>query len=121
MDSKETSQQPLEESLTITIKSSSRNVFFAKVIMFLSLTLIVGHFYTQTAAKNYERGRELTQEKYLEKFDEYKGELLSSSNNSMSNPMTATFLALFVLSLLIGSYELTALAIGFIIGKVIRR
>jgi hypothetical protein len=119
MDSKETPQQPPEESLTFTIKSSRRNVFFAKVIMFLILTLAGGYFYGQEAAREYERGRELTREKYLEKYDEYKGELLSFKDTS--NPIVSTFTILLVLSFLIGSYELTALAISFIIGKVIRR
>ncbi len=68
---------------------------------------------------DYEKGRELTQEKYLEGFVEYKGNLLSSKENA--NVPLATFIMFIVVSSLIGSYELAALIVGFMIGKLIRR
>lgn len=119
MDSTETPQQSPEESLTFTIKRSSRNVYFAKMIIVLGLTLLGGYFFVKDGAQKYERGRELTQEKYLERFVEYKGALLKAKQ--YDNPILSTFVMLIVVSFLIGSYELTALIIGFIIGKVIRR
>jgi hypothetical protein len=119
MDSTETPQQPPEESLTFIIKRSSKNVFFAKMIILLGLTLLGGYFFTQDSARKYERGRELTQEKYLERFDEYKGALLNAKQ--YDNQLLYTFVMFIVVSFLIGSYELTALIIGFLIGKVIRR
>lgn len=120
MDSTETPQKPPEESLTFIIRRSSRNVFLAKIIILSGLTLLGGYFFVQDGARKYERGRELTQEKYLEKFDEYKGALLNAKQYS-DNPLFSTFIMLIVVSFLIGSYELTALIIGFLIGKVIRR
>lgn len=119
MDSTETPQQPPEESLTFIIKRSSRNVFFAKMIILLGLTLLGGSFFAQDGAQKYKRGRELTEEKYLERFDEYKGALLNAKQ--FDNPLLSTFTMLILVSFLIGSYELTALIIGFLIGKVIRR
>ncbi|UKO99947.1 hypothetical protein [Nostoc sp. UHCC 0870] len=115
----ETPPIPSEESVTFSIKKSSRNAFFAKMIILLTLTLLLGYFYGQDGARRYEKGRELTQEKYLEKFDEYKGALLNGKQ--FENPLLSTFAAFIVISFLIGSYELTALIIGFLIGKVIRR
>lgn len=76
-------------------------------------------FFTQYETQNYEKGRELMQEKYLEGFDEYKGSLLSSKETA--NVPVATLVMFLMVSSLIGSYELTALLIGFIIGKLIRR
>ena len=73
----------------------------------------------QDGARKYEKGRELTQEKYLARFDEYKGALLNAKQ--YDNPALATFAMFLVVSFLIGSYELTALIIGLIIGKLIRR
>jgi hypothetical protein len=119
MNSTEAPQQPPEESLAFIIKRSSRNVFFAKMIILVGLTLLGGYFLSQDGARKYERGRELTQEKYLERFDEYKGALLNAKQ--YENPLLSTFAMLIVLSFLIGSYELAALTLGFIIGKVIRQ
>lgn len=118
MDSMETPQLSPKESVTFSIKKSSRNIFFAKIIILLSLTLLGGYFFAQNGARQYEKGRELTQEKYLERFDEYKGALLNAKQ--YDNPLMSTFVMFIVISFLIGSYELTALIIGFLIGKVLR-
>lgn len=120
MDSTETPPQPPEESLTFIIKRSSRNVFFAKIIILLGLSLLGSYFFAQDGIRKYERGQELTQEEYLERFDEYKGALLNGKQQ-YENPLFSTFIMLIVLSFLIGSYELTAVIIGFLIGKVIRQ
>ena len=119
MDSTESPQQRPEESVTFVIRKSTRNVFFAKILILLGLTLLGGYGFARHSANQYERGRELTQEKYLERFDGYKGSLLSAKQ--YDNPLLSIFVMLIVVSFLIGSYELTALIIGFIIGKVIRQ
>ncbi|MBW4532596.1 MAG: hypothetical protein KME09_01535 [Pleurocapsa minor HA4230-MV1] len=119
MDSTEPPQQRPEESVTFVISKSTRNVFFAKILILLGLTLLGGYWFARKSANDYERGCELTQEKYLERFDEYKGALLNAKQ--YDNPLYSTFLMLIVVSFFIGSYELTTLIIGFIIGKVIRR
>jgi hypothetical protein len=115
----ETPQIPPEESVTFSIKKSSRNSFFAKMIILLILTLVGGYFFAQEGTRQYEKGRELTQEKYLERFDEYKGALLN--RKQFENPLLSTITMFIFVSFLIGSYELTVLIIGFLIGKVIRR
>ncbi len=121
MDSTKTPQQSPEESLTfiIKIKGVNRNVFFAKMIILLGLSLLLGYSVAQVNSRKYERGRELTQEKYLKGFGEYKGELLEAKRGD--DPLFSTFITLIVLTILIFSYESTALIIGFLIGKVIRR
>ena len=118
MGSAETSQQHSEESLTFMVRKSTRNVFLAKIFILLSLTLVGGYLFAQDGAQKYERGRELTKEKYLERFDQYKGALLNAKQ--YDNPLLSSFVMLILVSFLIGSYELTALMIGFIIGKLIR-
>ena len=90
----------------------------AKLILLLGLTAFASYLFIQDAARQYEKGRGLTQEKYLEKFDEYKGYLLNSK--PYTNVPFSTFVMFIFVSFLIGSYELTALMIGFIIGKLIR-
>jgi hypothetical protein len=119
MDSQGTPQQHSDESLSFVVKKSTKNVFIAKVIILLSLSFLGGYFFAKDGARKYEKGRELTQEQYLARFDEYKGALLNAKQ--YDNPALATFVMLIVVSFLIGSYELTALIIGFIIGKLLRR
>jgi predicted PurR-regulated permease PerM len=113
-------KQSPEETLTLTVKKSTRNVFFAKMIILLGLTLFTSYFYVQDVNRKYERGHKLTKEKYLEEFDEYKGILLNYKKQ-LENPLFSTFIVLIMVSFLIGSHELTALGIGFIIGKLPRR
>ena len=119
MESNEIPQRPSKESVTFRINKSSRNVIIAKIFILVGLTLVGSHFFAQNAAQQYKQGRELTQEEYIERFDEYKGRLLNAKQ--YDNPLVAGFAMLMVLSFLIGSYELTALLIGFLIGKVIKR
>lgn len=119
MDSQETSQQHSNEHLSFVVKRSTKNVFIAKVIILVSLSFLAGYFFAKDGAERYEKGRELTQEQYLARFDEYKGTLLNAKQ--FDNPPLATFVMFILVSFLIGSYELTALIIGFIIGKLIRR
>lgn len=119
MNSAEKNQTGSEESVTFSIKRSSRNAFLAKVIILLSLSLLGGHFLAQHNFQQYEQGRALTQEKYMEGYDQYQSKLLSAKQ--YDNPLMTTFVMLMVLSFFIGSYELTALIVGLLIGKVIRR
>jgi hypothetical protein len=118
MDSTESPQQQSDATVTFTVRRSTRNRFLAKLILLLGLTAFGSHFFIQNAAKEYKKGRELTQEKYLARFDEYKGSLLNLK--TYTNAPFSTFVMFIVVSFLIGSYELTALIIGLIIGKLIR-
>jgi len=120
MDSKEQSQQQSEEKLTFTIRTSTKNRIMAKLIIFLFLTGCFNYFFSQQAAKEYEKGKELTVQEYLENFDEYKSDLIASKNYT-NQPALTFFVSLIVVSFLIGSYELMALIIGFIIGKLIKQ
>jgi len=115
----ESPQQQPEEQVTFVLKRSTRNVWLAKILILLSLSFLGGYLFTQDGARKYEKGRELTEEKYQEKFNEYRATLLNAKQ--YDNPLFATFIMLIMVSFLIGSYELTALVIGFLIGKVIRR
>lgn len=115
----ETPQLPPEEKVTFSIRRSSRNTFFAKLLILLSLTVLAGQFFAQNGAREYEKGRNLTEEKYLEGFDEYKGALLEGKQ--YDDPLIATFVMFIIVSFLIGTYELTTIILGFLIGKVIRR
>lgn len=118
MDFNQVPPQKQEDNFTLTVKKSSRNVLFAKVLILLALSITGGYFFAKNGAQRYEKGRELTQEQYLEGFDEYKGALLNAKQ--FDNLPFSIFVMLMVMSFLIGSYELTALIIGFMIGKVIK-
>jgi len=120
MNSKEPKEQLSEEKLTFTITKSTKNIFFAKILILLGLTIGGGYLFTQTAAQQYKKGQELTQEQYSERFYQYKGSLLINKQY-YENPLFSTFVILIMVSFLIASYELTALSIGFIIGKVIKQ
>ncbi len=85
----------------------------------MSLSFFGGYFFAKDGARKYEKGRELTQQEYLARFDEYKGSLLNAKQ--YDNPTLATFVMLIIVSFMIGYYELMALIIGLIIGKLIRR
>jgi hypothetical protein len=119
MNSPEPPQQRPEESLTLIIKKPTRNIFFAKILILLGLSLGFGYWFARDSSQRYETGRELTQEKYLERFDEYKGNLIS--RRQQENPVLSTLVMFITMSFLIGSYELTALMIGLMIEKMIRR
>jgi hypothetical protein len=118
MDFPEPPQQQSDEKLTFTIRRATRNRWLAKLILLLGLTAFGSHWFIQTSAQQYENGRELTKEKYLERFDEYKGKLLNSK--TYTNAPFSAFVMLITVSFLIGSYELTVVIIGLIIGKLIR-
>ncbi|UJB73228.1 hypothetical protein HRE53_31490 (plasmid) [Acaryochloris sp. 'Moss Beach'] len=120
MASTETPQPSSGDSVTFVIRKSGRNVFIAKMIILVGFSLLTGHLYTQDGIQSYERGRELTQEQYLEGYEEYKGKLLQEGGQK-SNPIFSTFVAFIGFTILIFSYELTAIMIGFLIGKVIKR
>jgi hypothetical protein len=119
MNSTEPPQPSSPETVTFTIRRSSRNVFFAKILILLGLILVSGQFYAHDNAKKYQKGRELTKEKHLADFEERRSSLLNFKQ--YESPIVATFIMLIYISILIGGYELLALVIGLMIGKVIRR
>ncbi len=117
MNSLEPDLQP-DRNISIKIQSSVRNQFVARVILVTILSVVFGIFYANIATKNYQKGSQLTQEKYLKNFDRYKSSLMNDS--APQHPAASIFVSLIVISFLIGSYELAALAISLIIGKVFK-
>ncbi len=112
------SQQPSDENNTIKIGNSIKNQIIAKSILAIAFAIAIGIFYAKDATSKYEKGQQLTQEKYLKNFDLYKGSLMNG--NAPQHPAAAIFVSLMMMSFLIGSYELAALAISLIIGKVLK-
>lgn len=118
MNSPELNQQPLDENITTSIKHPVRNQLIARAILIVLLSSALGIFYAKDANEKYQKGSQLTQEKYLKNFDRYKSSL--TTNLAPKHPGAAIFVSLIMMSFLIGSYELAALAISLIIGKVSR-
>jgi hypothetical protein len=118
MNSPEPNQQLSDKSITIDIKSSFRNQLVARTVLVILFSGALGIFYAQDATEKYQKGTELTQEKYVKNFDRYKSSLMSG--NAPTHPVAAIFICLIMMSFLIGSYELAALAISLIIAKVFR-
>lgn len=112
------SQQDSTESTTIKIGNSIRNKMIAKAIVTIALATAFGIYVAKEATSQYERGQQLTQEKYLKNFDRYKNSLIGTSG--LQNPAASIFVSLMMMSFLIGSYELAALAIKLIVAKVLR-
>jgi hypothetical protein len=114
----DSSQQHSEESTTIKIGKLIKNRIIAKSILAIALATALGIFYAKDATSKYEKGQQLTQEKYIKDFDRYKNSLMNG--NAPQHPAASIFVSLMLMSFLIGSYELAALAISLIIGKVLR-
>jgi len=119
MDFNKAAQPNSEDSVTLIVKKSTRNIWLAKVIILLGLSFIGGYFFAMQGATNYQTGSELTEQEYLATFEEYRAELLEGE--SYANVPVATFTMLILVSFLIGSYEFAAVIIGFMVGKVIGR
>ncbi len=118
MNSPELNQQSSDNNITIGIKSSVRNQLIARTIIVIILSSALGIFFAKDANEKYQKGSELTQEKYLKNFDRYKNSLMSG--NAPTHPAMAILVSLMMISFLIGSYELAALAISLMIRKVFK-
>ncbi len=118
MNSSDLSQQNLDSSITIKIKNLSRNKLIAKIILASSFAVILGLFYNKNSQEKYEVGLQLTPAKHQKNYEKYKISLMSEY--APRNPATSIFIMLIIMSFLIGSYELAALAISLIIGKVFK-
>jgi hypothetical protein len=117
MDSTEPRQNP-DETLTFVIKRSTRSRVLAKLILLVGLTAFGSYWVIQNSAQKYEKGRRLTKEEYEAGFDRYKRSLLSAEQLS-DKPLTS-FVMLMTVSFFFGSYELVALLLGLMIGKLSR-
>ncbi len=78
MHSPEPQEQDSKEKLTFNITKSTRNVFLAKLLILLGLTVGSSYLFTQAGIQQYQKGLELTKEQYVEKFDQYKASLLNA-------------------------------------------
>jgi hypothetical protein len=117
MDSTEPQQNP-DERLTFTIKRSTRSRVLAKLILLLGLAAFGSYWVIQSSTQRYERGQKLTKEDYVAGFDRYKRDLLGSEQ--LTNKPLASFAMMMMVSFFFGSYELVALLLGLMIGKLIR-
>jgi hypothetical protein len=108
-----------EETVTITIKKLARNALLAKFIVVIGLTALFSHYWIKEASQDYEEGKKLTPQIYIEKYEEQKGKLLQSGRYAENQPLTITA-AFIVIAILVGSYEVMVLVIGLLIGKLIR-
>jgi hypothetical protein len=118
MSSTEPLQQQSEDKVTFIVKNSTRSRFIAKLIITAGLVVITSYFFIQSSAKQYQKGRALTQESYLKDFEQYKQSLLKARD--YTNIPLSSLACLIVISFLVGSYELLALVIGLMIGKIIK-
>ena len=111
-------QQPPEESVTFVITKITRNRVLAKIIFIFGLSLTLGFAIAQDNAKQYQEGRELTREKYMESFELRKGKLMSTGDRL--NPYLNIFIAFIAVSFLFGSYELATTIIALLVGRLKR-
>jgi hypothetical protein len=118
MDLTAKDQQTPEESVTFVITKTTRNRFLAKIIILFSLSLLLGHAISQDNARQYQKGRELTREKYLENFETHKGKLMSTGDRI--DPFLNIFIAFLAVSVLIGSYELATTMIALLASRLKR-
>lgn len=120
MDPKITNVPTTEDHITISMSRNVRNSSIAKLIALVVLTSGLGFFFISSSESQYQEGKNLTQEKYLAKFEDYKAKLTSKGEYSQ-NKLLSVFSAFIALSFFIGSYELTVLLIRVLIGKFARR
>lgn len=118
MDFIEPPAQEPEKGFTLTISRSARNGAIAKILILMAFALLAGHFYARDAAREYELGLERIQTGEVERTRAYEAELSAHQRNS--NLVFASFIMLLGLGIFFGAYELLALLVGFLIGKVIR-
>jgi hypothetical protein len=116
MDSTEPQQNP-DERITFTIRRSTKSKVLAKLILLVGMTAFGSYWIIQRSAQNYERGRNLTKASYEAGFDRYKRNLL---NERLNNKPLASLSVLMMVSFFFGSYELAALLLGLMIGKLVR-
>jgi hypothetical protein len=93
-------------------------MILAKLVLLLGLSCFGGYLFTQEASRQYEKGLQLTEAAYQQEFQQYKSALLNRQR--YDNLPFSVFVMLMVFAFWIGSYELLAILIGFLIGKVIR-
>jgi len=114
------SRRPPTESFTITVSRSTRNVLLAKLIIVIGLTALFSTYFISNCAKQYEAGKQLTQETYLAHFEDRKAALLSQGQYATNTPLVVLGCFMTV-GFLIDSYELVILVLGFMVGKLVRR
>jgi hypothetical protein len=119
MDFHNHQETPPTTNLTVKIQRSARDMIIAKLIIFLSASILCSYWLTQDCSKRYEKGRTLTQETYLADFVEYKGYLLRSKENG--DPVSTTLVSLIFMAFLVGSYEVASLIVSFAVGKIMKR
>lgn len=87
--------------------------FVSRVIVFLVLVIVVTFYFREYSLDRYNQGILLDKKEYISNFDEYKNELLSSTENfSLRYSLTSSFIALLII---VGGYELIVFIVSILI------
>ncbi|NES65372.1 MAG: hypothetical protein F6K24_08970 [Okeania sp. SIO2D1] len=87
--------------------------FVSRIIVFLALVIVVTFYFREYSLDRYNQGILLDKKEYISNFDEYKNELLSSTENfSLRYSLTSSFIALLII---VGGYELIVLIVSLLI------
>jgi hypothetical protein len=93
---------------------SKPNRWIVKAIFVVGLSFVVGHTLYSHSLKEYERGRSLTLNEYVEAFDAYKAELVQSPGSLWPYVLTSLLIAAFLFAF----YELFGLAVGWLVWRI---
>lgn len=94
----------------------ARNALIGKVLMVLLIGLAFGYAVETSSRRDYQKGLELTQEKYLEDYEEYRERLLRLEPTA---PAVVAIFSVITAFFFFGLYELGGRALGAIVGKVL--
>ncbi|NEQ76474.1 MAG: hypothetical protein F6K23_27635 [Okeania sp. SIO2C9] len=87
--------------------------FVSRIIVFLALVIVVTFYFREYSLDRYNQGILLDKKEYISNFDEYKNELLSSTENfSLRYSLTSSFIALLII---VGGYELIVFIVSLLI------
>ena len=85
----------------------------SRIIVFLALVVLVTLSYRQYNVNRYNEGINLNRQEYLDKFPQYRQELLDSKKGtSFTYSLMVTFLGLLII---VGGYEAIVFVVKFLI------
>ena len=94
------------------LSQSKASTRIAKLIVVLIFTCLIGYNYNSSKLQDYEKGRSLTLNEYVEGFDDYKAELLRH------DPLWQDILIAFIIvGFFFCSYELLGKGLGWILWR----
>jgi hypothetical protein len=97
-----------------TLPQSRASTRIGKVIVVLALSILFGWFFNESSLENYQKGRTLTLDEYIEGFEEHKAQLLYHS------PLWQDILIFFVgAGFFLCVYEFLGRGIGWVLWRTI--